>query len=375
MGIDPLSSSFSSDLPGPLSGFSGPPSTPEEASRFAKALQAQLLASRAQALRTLSTDSDDPFTATARQDTLTNLLEMLQQRLLGTSSGLGDSGSRIVGYSGNRAAAADPYGWRSLTRQLGDDIVGQGFGDLFERQINQESGYSPDVVLGSRLSSAGAEGIAQLMPQFYPNVNRLDPQQALTTSATTMADYLRRYDGDVRKALAAYNAGPGTVARLVNTYGTDWERGLPSETRSYLNTIVGTDRPRLTAGTLSGFSFSRMVTPASGQITQDFDADHHALDIGAAMGSPIRAATGGRVVDVQRQNTGYGWSVAIDHGGGLQTLYAHASAIHVRPGDAVQAGQVIAAVGSTVTSTGPHLHFEVRRNGATIDPSPYLRAV
>ncbi len=69
------------------------------------------------------------------------------------------------------------------------------------------------------------------MPQFYPDVHRLDPRQALTTAATAMADYLRRYDCDVRKALAAYNAGPGTVARLVSAYGADWERGLPAETR------------------------------------------------------------------------------------------------------------------------------------------------
>ena len=146
------------------------------------------------------------------------------------------------------------------------------------------------------------------MPRFYPDVHRLDPRQALTTAATAMADYLRRYDCDVRKALAAYNAGPGTVARLVSAYGADWERGLPTETRSYLNTIVGTDRPRLTAGTVSGFSSARIETPASGSITQDFAEGHHALDIGTAMGSPIRggdgrrrAATGGRVVDVRQQ--------------------------------------------------------------------------
>ncbi|MSQ61724.1 MAG: M23 family metallopeptidase [Dehalococcoidia bacterium] len=79
------------------------------------------------------------------------------------------------------------------------------------------------------------------------------------------------------------------------------------------------------------------------------------------------------MVDVRQQDGGYGLYVTIDHGGGLQTLYAHASAIYVRPGDAVQAGQVVAAVGSTGKSTGPHLHFEVRQNGTTVDPSPYLR--
>ncbi len=80
-----------------------------------------------------------------------------------TASSAGGTGNRIVGYSGSggsRSSAADPQGWRALTRQPCGRIVGQGFGDLFERQINQESGYSPDVVLGARRSSAGAEGIA-----------------------------------------------------------------------------------------------------------------------------------------------------------------------------------------------------------------------
>ena len=78
MGIDPLSSSSPSDLQGPLNGFSGPSSTPEEGPRFARALQTQLLASCAEALRTLSSGRDDSASG-ARQNTLTSLLERLQQ--------------------------------------------------------------------------------------------------------------------------------------------------------------------------------------------------------------------------------------------------------------------------------------------------------
>ena len=56
--------------------------------------------------------------------------------------------------------AADPYGWREMSRQIGDSVIGPGYGALFERQIHQESGFAPDVVTGQRRSSAGAEGIA-----------------------------------------------------------------------------------------------------------------------------------------------------------------------------------------------------------------------
>lgn len=145
--------------------------------------------------------------------------------------------------------ASDPYGWREMSRQIGDRVVGPGFGAMFERQIQQESGFAPDVVTGQRRSSAGAEGIAQLMPQYYPHVNRTDPGQSLHAGAKSMQEYLRAWDGDVRKALASYNAGPGRVQSAVNAQGAAWETALPQETRDYLRAIVGTTRPVFSAVT------------------------------------------------------------------------------------------------------------------------------
>ncbi|MCG9884430.1 MAG: peptidoglycan DD-metalloendopeptidase family protein [Cyanobacteria bacterium] len=98
---------------------------------------------------------------------------------------------------------------------------------------------------------------------------------------------------------------------------------------------------------------------------------HNGLDFGAPHGSTIRAAHGGRVI-VAGWFGGYGKTVVIDRGDGLSTLYGHASEIWVNDGDVVEAGQAIAAVGSTGLSTGPHLHFEVRRDGQPVDPSSFL---
>jgi len=95
---------------------------------------------------------------------------------------------------------------------------------------------------------------------------------------------------------------------------------------------------------------------------------HTGVDIGAAMGSSIHAAAGGTVVFAGRWG-GYGNCVIIDHGGGLATLYGHCSSISVSEGQEVKQGQTIAAVGSTGLSTGPHLHFETRRNGRPVNPS------
>lgn len=138
---------------------------------------------------------------------------------------------------------SDPYGWREMSRQIGDSVIGPGYGALFERQIQQESGFATDVVTGQRRSSAGAEGIAQLMPQYYPHVNRTDPAQSLRAGAQSMQQYLNTWNGDVRKALASYNAGLGRVQSAVASRGAAWEAALPQETRDYLAAIVGSARP------------------------------------------------------------------------------------------------------------------------------------
>lgn len=134
----------------------------------------------------------------------------------------------------------DAANWSKTTRGIGGQYLSADVADVFTRQIALESGnFDPDVIAGRRVSSAGAEGIAQLMPSSYPNVNRLDPIASLHAAGATMRDNLTRYNGDLRKALAAYNAGIGTVDRLQSQLGPNWESGLPDETKVYLRVIMG----------------------------------------------------------------------------------------------------------------------------------------
>ncbi|MBD2495752.1 murein hydrolase activator EnvC [Nostoc sp. FACHB-280] len=98
---------------------------------------------------------------------------------------------------------------------------------------------------------------------------------------------------------------------------------------------------------------------------------HAGLDFAASYGSTIRAADSGTVIFAGWYG-GYGRAVIIDHGNGLTTLYGHTSELFVSEGQGVQRGQAIAAVGSTGFSTGPHLHFEVRRRGTPINPADFL---
>ncbi len=119
------------------------------------------------------------------------------------------------------------------------------------------------------------------------------------------------------------------------------------------------------------------IRPASGPITSGFGMRNHPIlgrrrmhtgvDIGAGYGAPIRAAAGGVVIFSGYQR-GYGNTVIIDHGGGVTTLYGHCSRRNVSEGQSVRQGDVVANVGSTGLSTGPHLHFEVRRNGTPVSP-------
>lgn len=99
---------------------------------------------------------------------------------------------------------------------------------------------------------------------------------------------------------------------------------------------------------------------------------HTGLDMGALKGTPIHAVQSGKVLFVRYKTTGYGYHLAIDHGGGLVTLYGHCSEILVTEGQTVSAGDVIAKVGGTGRSTGNHLHLELIQNGVPQNPRNYL---
>jgi murein DD-endopeptidase MepM/ murein hydrolase activator NlpD len=100
---------------------------------------------------------------------------------------------------------------------------------------------------------------------------------------------------------------------------------------------------------------------------------HKGIDIPAEEGTKVKAAMSGRVLFSDNQK-GYGKVVVIDHGHGFTTLYAHNRENNVRKGDWIEQGETIAEVGSTGRSTGPHLHFEVRRDGKHLDPVKFLGA-
>ena len=169
-------------------------------------------------------------------------------------------------------------------------------------------------------------------------------QSALVTSRETREEYLRG-----GHALAAQSASLAAAIR-------DAQAGAGS---------TGTGTP-----SASGF-----IWPVNGPVVSGYGMRwgrlHEGIDIAASSGTPIWAAAAGTVIHAGWLG-GYGNLVVVDHGNGLATAYAHASAILVGVGQQVAQGETLSLVGSTGNSSGPHLHFEVRVNGVAVDPLLYL---
>lgn len=192
------------------------------------------------------------------------------------------------------------------------------------------------------------------------------------TVSTEDADLYRgRYEVDVKGVC-------GT--KYVNSYitrinGEVTEEEIVEETvlKEPVNQVqrVGTKEPPPSVGT---GSFSM---PTSGKLTSPYGArwgrKHAGIDVAAKTGTPIYAADNGIVTEAQYKNNGYGNFISIDHGNGFVTYYAHCSEIKISKGDVVAKGDLIATVGNTGRSTGPHLHFEIRLDGESQNPYNYVK--
>ena len=179
-----------------------------------------------------------------------------------------------------------------------------------------------------------------------------------------------------RAAAAANEQQTGTLVSSIQAQHDKIDAEFTAASNAWMAQLRSS--PDTTPGP-SGF-----LRPVSGPITSTFGyrtdpitgatAFHSGIDFGAPCGTPIKAAANGTVFQVVPESSsgGYGNMTIIKHGGNIATLYGHQSSIVVSPGQAVIIGQVIGYVGSTGKSTGCHLHWEVRVNGAPVNPAAYL---
>ncbi|HNX29401.1 MAG TPA: peptidoglycan DD-metalloendopeptidase family protein [Syntrophomonadaceae bacterium] len=185
-----------------------------------------------------------------------------------------------------------------------------------------------------------------------------------------------------REELSEQKQDKKTVLNSVQKEKAQYEKAL-AELEQTSNELEATIR-RIQSGTSGeqlGTGVFTWPAPGYSTITSPYGMRYHPIlkynkmhtgvDIGAPSGADIVAADSGTVIQTGWLG-GYGQVVVIDHGGGISTLYAHMSTIIAANGASVTKGQVIGKVGSTGWSTGPHLHFEVRINGAYTDPMSYI---
>jgi murein DD-endopeptidase MepM/ murein hydrolase activator NlpD len=173
-----------------------------------------------------------------------------------------------------------------------------------------------------------------------------------------------------------------TMPAAADTPATDAPQPTPDPTP---DTRVRTAADDDTAGValpepsrlLSDKTGDTITWPAKGRLTSPFGPRggrlHRGIDIAAATGTPIRATQDG-TVRFAGWKGGYGYTTDISHGGGLTTRAAHQSELLVRRGQRVRRGQIIGRVGSTGSSTGPHVHFEIAVRGEELDPLEILPA-
>lgn len=226
------------------------------------------------------------------------------------------------------------------------DLLASKVGDLQARLIEME-GLSKRVAQVAGLSYTDPEIQAGIVDTPAQVMDYITPDDAAFGSAEGLGREL-----DSLQQQAARQKDRLAMLDLALTRRAGVEASLP--------TYMPVNYPYLSS------SFGWRRNPVTGRHVM-----HEGLDFAAPKGTPIRAASGG-VVTEARAITGYGKMVEITHGNGLVTRYAHASKLNVAVGDIVEKGQLIANVGSTGRSTGPHLHFEVRMAGHPLDPTLFL---
>ena len=250
-------------------------------------------------------------------------------------------------------------------------------GDIIARQQAQLQAQH-DVLNSTRRSAeTHLNALAQRLGHLQAQVLRLN---ALGGRLTRMAGLdAKEFDFSTQPALG----GPAADIKGSNQSPVEFLGSLNT-----LSTQIEQQTARLTAlqSVLIDNQLQAAVTPAGwpvhgGWMSSSFGprndpftgrrSNHHGVDIASPMGSPIMAMGDG-VVTYAGPKTGYGNMVEVNHGQGYATRYAHASAVTVKVGDVVSRGDVVAKVGTTGRSTGPHLHFEVLRGRGQVDPVGYL---
>ena len=257
-----------------------------------------------------------------------------------------------------------------LQRQQGSEgwavlLQSQNFNQFLDRQYQLKRVYAADRQVLEDLR-VQAEAIQQQKVALEEQRNQvaLLRQQLLSQKQQYEAEAAeeKQLISRLQDRRGALEAAENQLARDSEQIATMIRQKVAAQTGG----VRGTGRFVIPTNARISSGFGNRIHPILG-----YSRFHSGVDFAASHGTTIRAADSGRVI-FSGWYGGYGQTVIVDHGGGLSTLYAHASRLFVKEGQSVRQGEAIAAVGSTGLSTGPHLHFEVRQNGNPVNPMGYL---
>lgn len=193
------------------------------------------------------------------------------------------------------------------------------------------------------------------------------PFETVTTEDDTI------YEGETQTETEGADGIKSVSATVTAVNGVETDRQITSEqtTAEPVTAVIRTGTRHIPTGIGSG----EFIFPTSGTISSHFGTRwnrmHNGLDIAGSTGTPIKAADEG-VVSYSGVMNGYGNIIIINHKNGYKTYYGHCSELYANEGDIVSKGDVIAAIGSTGNSTGPHLHFEIRVDDTPVNPENYV---
>jgi murein DD-endopeptidase MepM/ murein hydrolase activator NlpD len=322
-----------------------------------------------------------------RQDAIQGQLDVKRRELARTQEELRDVRARLARLRTRLAAARRTLAARLVEVYKSDEpdmvsvvLDSDGFAELLENGAYLQRIGEQDKQIITAVREAKEEAATE--------TRRLD---TLERRQQAIADEIYQRRNEVARARIAVERKRDAVDRVrddrrallgrVREHAGDLNediRGLQAQQAKIQRRIQAAQNPTSTAssgGQVSGNG--RFIWPVNGPITSPFcearswENCHPGIDIGVPEGTPIHAGGSGTVI-MASYNGGYGNYTCIDHGGGVSTCYAHQSSIQVSVGQHVSQGQVIGLSGNTGFSFGPHLHFEVRVNGAVTQPLNYL---
>lgn len=266
------------------------------------------------------------------------------------------------------------------------------FKDLIEKKIINQEGKNIvnvslinipayEMKLLARENNSNEQEIIEKMKSSNTIITYKYYEVALNNETKTYVDTLEDAEKVVNEIKAEFDGNNLELNLQINEKYTEDLEKINTDSLEIAETTVETAAQEIKekSETLAIINDVKLlVLPVNGRITSRYGessslrkSTHTGLDIACTTGTDIKVISSGTVTFAAYQGS-YGNLVKVDHGNGVETWYGHCSKIYAKVGDIVNAGDVIAAVGSTGNSTGPHLHFEIRIDGNTVNPQNYV---